>query len=810
VALGGARWSWTHQLSVPLARRREVAAIGSLGLLAILIFHKLIFERGVLYDRDIHLYWLPQVTAFVRSVARGSWPVWDPHLGFGQPMLAAPNTQILYPPTWLHLLLSPWLQHTLSSVGHLWFAGAGLYLLGRRVGISHAGSFTSAAILVGSGPLLSLCSMHHFASACWMPWVWLAAEASFATRRLRHGLLLGGALAIQLLAGSPDVTFFTGWIVAARGLCVVDWRGMWGRENARLLAVSGAALCLALGLSAAQWLPTLDVGARSERWDLPAAARDYWSLPPLALLQIALPVLYKDVPLAVAGRPLSEEFQSPLLHSVYLGLPALGLACAAAADPGRGRRRFLVAVLAFSVLAALGRYFALHSLLVGLVPFAGSLRHPMKLMILAASAFALLCGIGLDALARREPASGRIALVFTALAAPAGALALLMWLSPESFEPWLAVSGEHVVLTLAPAARSLARASAACLAIVLLFRVRLERRLQCGLAGALAVADLVAFNRDVNPTADRAFYELRPPALSVLQRAGDWPPRLYVFDYLRLRNAGREQPDMAPLVPPDWKPSLARAVSLQLYLYPPAASRWDLYGSYDRDLLGLQPPPLPQLTTRLRAVEGTPSFAKLLRIAAVDYVVALHDPGQALVQVGQFPGLFRDPIRVFRVPEPLPRAYVVGGVRVARGAEALRALEDPTFDPTTTVVLEAASPADAAGFAGRCRLRELRPDRIVLQVEANRPGVVVLTDAYDGGWRALLDGVGVPLERANAAFRAVAVPAGQHVVEMEYRPRSVIAGLWVSAASAVLGLFGVARWQAPRAPRARDRLSSET
>jgi uncharacterized membrane protein YfhO len=52
--------------------------------------------------------------------------------------------------------------------------------------------------------------------------------------------------------------------------------------------------------------------------------------------------------------------------------------------------------------------------------------------------------------------------------------------------------------------------------------------------------------------------------------------------------------------------------------------------------------------------------------------------------------------------------------------------------------------------------------------------------------------------RANVAFRAVAVPAGRHVVEHLYRPRSVRGGLAVSAvallAAAVVMAADVRRW----------------
>jgi uncharacterized membrane protein YfhO len=76
----------------------------------------------------------------------------------------------------------------------------------------------------------------------------------------------------------------------------------------------------------------------------------------------------------------------------------------------------------------------------------------------------------------------------------------------------------------------------------------------------------------------------------------------------------------------------------------------------------------------------------------------------------------------------------------------------------------------------------MRPDHVAIDASLSRDGWVVLVDAYDPGWRATVDGRPVPLLRANAAFRAVAVPSGRHRIEMRYRPRAVVMGLIASGA----------------------------
>jgi hypothetical protein len=205
----------------------------------------------------------------------------------------------------------------------------------------------------------------------------------------------------------------------------------------------------------------------------------------------------------------------------------------------------------------------------------------------------------------------------------------------------------------------------------------------------------------------------------------------------------------------------------------------------------------------LRFVEKSPLHLRLLQMGSVDYALDLFPDSwwSDLEDVASVPGVFKEPIRVFKVPRPLPRSYVVGGTRIASGPRAaVAAISAGDFDPRREVVLDSGEGRAAPeGFVGRSRIEELRPDRVRVVTDASHPGYTVLVDAYDGGWRATVDGVPVPVERANVCFRAVPVPAGSHVVEYTYRPRSVILGLAVAAVTALLGLAWIWFSSQPRA-----------
>jgi len=120
-------------------RPRSVAAT-LLVILVLWLFRGALTGGGVFYRRDIHLVWCAQVETFVRIVAQGSWPLWNPSLGFGRPLLADPSAQVLYPLTWLNLLVRPWTYYTVFATVHAMIATIGLFSLGRRLSLSIAGA----------------------------------------------------------------------------------------------------------------------------------------------------------------------------------------------------------------------------------------------------------------------------------------------------------------------------------------------------------------------------------------------------------------------------------------------------------------------------------------------------------------------------------------------------------------------------------------------------------------------------------------------------------------------------------------------
>lgn len=79
----------------------------------------------------------------------------------------------------------------------------------------------------------------------------------------------------------------------------------------------------------------------------------------------------------------------------------------------------------------------------------------------------------------------------------------------------------------------------------------------------------------------------------------------------------------------------------------------------------------------------------------------------------------------------------------------------------------------------------------MVDVRLDRPGNLVVLEGYAPGWRARVDGAPAPLAPGNAVFLTVPLDAGEHRVELGYRPPSVLVGLGISGATLVAAVLAL-------------------
>jgi len=760
----------------------------ALALLPVVLFWEAVRGEGVFFQRDVAVYWLPLAETFVRVVGSGRWPLWDPYEGFGMPLLADPVSQAPYPFTWLALFLRPGTFYTTLVCLHTALSALGFFLLGRRWELSPPAASLSAVIWSSSGPVLSLIGMTaHFCGAAWMPWVLLAIDQTLKRPSLGHAGLLALATGGQVLSGSGDM-------YVATGLCaLVQAARSWGevRSPARSAATVAVGGVFGLALSAVQWLPTVFLIPSSARALGDPSRLLYWSLHPISLADLWVPRLMSDLPLNEGVRALLYEAREPFLGTLYLGASA---AVFAALGLSRQRRGLLAGgAFLFFLILALGPRGGVLPHLVHFPPFS-LFRYPVKFMIPAAFFWALLVGLGLERW-REDARPGLVRTRSTAVLALLGGVFLLgaaSWLvsHPDRLRPFLSLPGQmepaasaYFAAVTASKLRRIALLVVTASLLTGLVRAGPVRPLQAWVAVLLVSGDIVVGGRGVNALAPPELLAARPPVLREL--ASVPAPRLYVAsEPLAWLN------QQFVRGPAGWAREWSWVLGLQEMLQPPIGARWGIRGSYDGDVTGLATPAQSTLTNLLYRARGKPVGLRMLQMASVDYVITLRAEGfEAFPQVAEYPSVFVSPIRLLRVPDPQPEAFVVDGVRVAVEPAALDVLIDPSFDPRREVILESGIPRPPApDFEGRARVLERRPDLVVIETEASAPALLVLAEAHRRGWKAAVDGEDVEVLKANLLFRGVAVPPGRHRTALRYRPPEVFAGAALSLGAALGGL----------------------
>ncbi|MCC6315639.1 MAG: YfhO family protein, partial [Thermomicrobiales bacterium] len=183
----------------------------------------------------------------------------------------------------------------------------------------------------------------------------------------------------------------------------------------------------------------------------------------------------------------------------------------------------------------------------------------------------------------------------------------------------------------------------------------------------------------------------------------------------------------------------------------------------------------------------------LLDPLAVRYLVipAADRPGLDEL-LTRYPQVYADEwVRILERPSAFPFAWIVHDLQQAADpSAAIAALA--ALDLRQTAVLEEPPPAVSAGGSGAAAVLTWEPELIRLRVEADAPGLLVVSQAYEPGWRATVNGAAARVLPVDGALQGVAIPAGVSEVELRYQPWTLSAGLAISLGSATLLLVALA------------------
>ncbi|HEY7512270.1 MAG TPA: YfhO family protein [Vicinamibacteria bacterium] len=830
------------------ARDRVLGAL--LACLPALAYAPALLESRLLGPGDGWALHYPMKVAVWEAYRRGELPGWNPGIFLGTPLFASYRPGALHPLVAALAPLRPFDAFQLLVVLSLGAAAALTYAYVRRLG-GHAVGAWFAGLSFALGPYLvgHLGDTATVVAAPAIPLVLLAVEAVIARPAAARTAALAAAVALLLVAGSPEAARAGLALLAGRLLVLAA-----DRKEPRAARLRAAALGIAAGLclAAPQVGPALRaIGEAGRPVTALAEDRAAW-LPGATGLVLRYVSHTPAVALALAALPLAPS-QTPVL---VLGA---GLSIALGLQWGRGPLAapgalpltfdFTLCALAGLSLSAQWRLRA--------EPLGRRLRAWFLFFALSSAAALSIAAAALGPLPEvLAGAVGVLALaliLYFSLAASPERVKAGIWLLPLTVSFLLQPHGRRA-WTGAPRRVELVRGTGTREAIDGAMGARRGER-------SLALVTSWPRGQEVDlaygslaPIAGRRSANGYDPLVPLRTRAalggigvgGVLPPAFLRTDPARLEMLGvrwvevpaaaLEQalpgpelelevaPGQARFFPLPVRPAtevrvlcwlddasgpsgasglatvaarLASGRAFELPLRPhdprpgrPARAVARLPGRYYVDGVRVERPPGAPGRLWLGAVDLFDAATQ--RVTPASAAAAYVSDASRLREAAATPAL-----RLFEVPG-MQMARVVGKLRVMRDEQGvLRALDmlpqiglDPQREALVTPEQAArlALPRDAR--PSRAVLARAEPDR--LEVRAEGPGLLVVAEAWDPGWSAAVDGEAAAVHRVNHAQIGVVLAAGRHQVTLRYRTRGLGTGLVLAGAGA-LALAAAAR-----------------
>ncbi len=181
---------------------------------------------------------------------------------------------------------------------------------------------------------------------------------------------------------------------------------------------------------------------------------------------------------------------------------------------------------------------------------------------------------------------------------------------------------------------------------------------------------------------------------------------------------------------------------------------------------------------------------KYLDASNVKFVLAKSTSFQEKLALQGFEPVFNDrSVIIFKNPDAQMRAYFVRTLRFAEDKEDLIDIIDtPLFNPGDEAAI-VASPFAAAGQGGEVVSIDHRDNLVEIKTKNDKDSFLVLSDSYDPGWKAYVNGKETKVYEVNGALRGVVVPAGGGTILFRYEPQSLKTGLIISLVSVIILLI---------------------
>jgi Bacterial membrane protein YfhO len=761
--------------------------------------------------RDLTDMYVTRDYFVVAAYRDGEFPLWNPYTMAGHPIYADGVTRTLSPFLLFYKVFDVPLGYSLARLTELLLACVFMYVFALGIGARPNGALMGSLVFgLSAHSMLHLTGLGWWGGLMWLPLIMLFVDRAISRDSVKQAIVAGVFLAAQFFCGYlPNQIYYAAAVVLCYAFFAVA--GHSGAARRRRILRAGLMTLVTIGigfaLAATQWVPMLELLKYSNRRIIGAELGHIY-LPPWYAGTLLFPNLFGsayDVRTLTLFTGLSVSHD----HILYMGVAALvplGFAVYLLKRGGlaglvRGRVAFFALLAAVSLVIMMAA--PLYVPVTRFIPVLQVIRVAVRAGVLFLFAASVLVAFGTDhllsasaeALTRFARLARRVAIaavIFVAAAIGASLAVKLSSVAVDAAERGKFAFVRRTALALSaqflPPDAGILIPLVVVAAVVLLLSWRSTGRLsRSGLFAALVsllLIDLFWNSGQFNRTFDRS--RVFPPTQTT--------------DLLKSLPAGRVLVVPSQLETnrklPESDKIIAPPNTLLAYQIPTVSGKNQLFPKWYREYVSLIEPQ-PNMS-HVVFDEYRSRFFDLLNVRYVmTHSTALPLQGYDLISSGEG-------VSVYENKQALPRAFFVSHIVDASShQEAISVLQAAAFEPGTTAIVENSGPALAAlsqhagelhlatnqPSRGAARIIEDKRNRVVIETDNPNAEPLVLSDNYYPGWKAFVDGEPTNIFQANCTMRAVAVPAGRHLISFVFAPATLRASAYVSFAAAVLVLI---------------------
>jgi len=706
----------------------------------------------------------PWKTEVLRQIREKTIPLWNPYNFSGGPLLANYQSQIFYPLTILYFLLPQITAWTLLIILQPILGSIFTYLFATSIGISMGGAIIAAVAFNFS----SFANVWMEFNTVWHTILWLPLLLYFVEKGIRNKhltvieqVIFVFAVFSSMTAGHPQdfITMFFFFLIykAARIASVKNWSL---KEKIILSTRFLMLTTISFLLAAPQLLPTIELFKNSARvphdyqfvldtilfqpWQLGLiAVQDFFGNPATKTYFLSDTYVGKVLSIGVVGLFLS--FFSPYSskrkwHSTFFIFACIGL-------------------LLFTFNTPVARLFHRYPL-----PIL-STGAPTRILFLFCLSLSVLGGFGFDTLLGSKK-------IFWKPLVTIGVIIVFLWgfalLHPQF--PGLTYT-QQSFLTMKKAILF----STGCigLSMLLMYVGMYKRIILYGFIVLLCGELFWGFNK-FNPFVPKEFVYPDNPLLTFFQEKGG-VDRIWGYGTAQIEANFTTQYRLFstdgtdPLNLKWYNEFIQTSRDGNIAKTFNRTTRSDAYvapGYGQRDL--------PDNIYRLRVMDSL----------GVKYIIdRTENPKDNTTFSGErFKEIWRQQDwKVYENLKAAPRYFLTDSFLTYDTPEEFeQKFFDPTINPKQTILLMKKDgislPQHTKGLA-TVELVSYKPNKVLFKTHADSTKLLYLSDTYDTGWKATVDTRLTPVYRANYAFRAVIVPAGNHTITFSYQPDSFLWGM---------------------------------